>query len=75
MTNFGEWSDRSGEKQTYFSGSLYGIKTCECGEMSPKKNNTCFKLPNVGSSNKCNCDQKDPVERHDAGYITNMVNL
>ena len=68
LTHFGEWSDRYNERQSYFSGSEYGQKLCECGIKDP---NECFQLSN--SQNMCNCDQKDPVERNDIGYITNMV--
>ena len=68
LTHFGEWSDRYNERQSYFSGSEYGQKLCECGIKDP---NECFQLSN--SQNMCNCDQKDPVERKDIGYITNMV--
>ena len=68
LTHFGEWSDRYNERQSYFSGSEYGKKLCDCGIKDP---NECFQLSN--SQNMCNCDQKDPVERNDIGYITNMV--
>ena len=68
LTHFGVWSDRYNERQSYFSGSEYGQKLCECGIKDP---NECFQLSN--SQNMCNCDQKDPVERKDIGYITNMV--
>merc|ERR1712008_306957 len=30
LTHFGEWSDRYNERQSYFSGSEYGKKLCDC---------------------------------------------
>ena len=69
MTSIGEWSDRLGQRQTYFSGANYGKKLCDCATQDPS---TCF---NIGIENNCNCDAKDPVDRVDAGYITNKTAL
>ena len=70
MTGLGEWSDSNNERQTYFDGANYGKKICRCGNLSP---NRCIESPDEGHINYCNCDQKDPVDRIDWGYITNMV--
>ena len=35
--------------------------------------NECHKIANI--INACNCDARDPVERQDSGFITNMVSV
>ena len=73
LTTIGEWTDRHDQRQSYFTGANYHQEICACGA---EANNTCFKLPGIDHSmNQCNCDQKDPVLRNDAGYITNKVHL
>ena len=79
MTGIGAWIDRSGERQTYFSGANYGQKLCACAleeptDNSTTKSNNCFSHP-FGPEKKCNCDISDTNLRHDKGYITNMVSL
>lgn len=67
LENIACWRDRHGQEQHYFSGQNYGNHICECG----LKNN-CYLLETM---NVCNCDQKDPFWRQDAGFITNQTAL
>ena len=68
MTNYGEWIDYQGINHSYFSGKN-GEKICDCG-----LSNDCDNSLN-GDVNLCNCDATLPLDRHDAGMITNMVKI
>ena len=74
LTDTGTWIDRNGENQTYFTGAKYGEKICQCGipKFNDSMENNCFHVGNT--VHYCQCDNKDAVNRQDAGFITNMVN-
>jgi len=63
------WTDRHGEKNTYFTGSNKGFHTCDCHFT----NEGCMEEDT--KSNRCNCDANLPTPLTDSGTITNMTAL
>ena len=70
LSDFGAWINNRGQRKSYFSGSS-GVNVCDCGTKVP---NQCQNLPGL-TSNKCNCDAREPVDRRDVGFITNHVHI
>ena len=70
-TNFqpiGQWVNRNGFNETYFTGSNSGNHVCECGI-----HGSCS---GAARNLTCNCDAADlPVVQNDSGEITDMAAL
>lgn len=62
------WEDRHGGKNMYFTGSNYGVHSCDC-----HFTDDCHNGDDQG--HKCNCDSNEPLELTDTGTITNMTAL